>query len=396
MTSQVAIFNLNGIAVASDTVSTSTTNQGSKTTNNAEKIYPLGDGHLVVAVHFGGTAINDLHHQFHFNRWVESLKTPFSTLEEYLSDYVEWTGKNQLHTAGSENVEITSIIYDHFEELLKRTQEEVVKSSPESPQEFLLEQLHHHAKVGLEYLKKLPKMEGITLEAAKKVIIDRKIDVKQIFENAAQKFWVFENHTKLTTSINRILSQSAPYTLIGDQSLFWDSNLAFIGYGSKDHFGSSIKIRFRSIIDNHLIYSREPLKAIEPGAGQSRIQPFAQSDAIESFIQGYNDDIMTGVTWAIKKKGGEISEELSEDLLNQIAEATKEYIEGYSWKSYVRPMLNQISGMNLFGMSELARTLVGLQATSSESKDGPVSVGGLIEVLTIDRTNGIQWRSKLP
>ena len=67
-----------------------------------------------------------------------------------------------------------------------------------------------------------------------------------------------------------------------------------------------------------------------------------------------------------------------------------------AWKSYVSPMLNQISGMNLFSMSELARTLVGLQATSSESKDGPVSVGGLIEVLTIDRTNGIQWRSKLP
>ena len=47
-------------------------------------------------------------------------------------------------------------------------------------------------------------------------------------------------------------------------------------------------------------------------------------------------------------------------------------------------------------MSELVRTLVGLQATSSEAKDGPVSVGGLIEVVTIDRVNGIQWRSKLP
>jgi len=401
MTSQVAIFNLNGIAVASDTVSTSRSDKGSKTTNNAEKIYPLGEGHLVVALHFGGTGLNDLNHQFHFNRWRESLGKPLPTLEDYLNDYVEWSTKNRLHSDESENVEVIAIIYDHVEELLRRTQKDIENASSENAPanftDFLFQRLSFHTKAGLDYLKELPKIKGITLESAKQTIADRKIDVKKVFFDAAKQFWAFDNLIKLPANIAKLLSQSASLSLTVDQPLFWDSSLVFVGYGTKESFGSSIQVRVRSIIDNRLIYSRGEVQTIEPGRGQSRISAFAQSDAINSFVQGYNWDIMSEVTWAIRNRGREVlPDAITDEYLEKIADATQEYIEGHSWKFYISPMLNQIASMNLFSMSELARTLVGLQATSSEAKDGPASVGGLIEVLTIDRTNGVQWRSKLP
>ena len=47
--------------------------------------------------------------------------------------------------------------------------------------------------------------------------------------------------------------------------------------------------------------------------------------------------------------------------------------------------------MKLDGIAQHAKTLVGLQNTSSEEKDSLVSVGRLIEVVTIDRPNEVQW-----
>ena len=106
---------------------------------------------------------------------------------------------------------------------------------------------------------------------------------------------------------------------------------------------------------------------------------------------------MGGVTWAVSNKGREATgDHITEADLEAISTATQKYIEDYSWRAYVQPLLRRVASMNLHAMAELARTLVGLQATSSESKDGPVSVGGLIEVVTIDRIQGVQWKTRLP
>jgi hypothetical protein len=52
--------------------------------------------------------------------------------------------------------------------------------------------------------------------------------------------------------------------------------------------------------------------------------------------------------------------------------------------------------MSLDGLAELADSLVDLQATSTFAQDGPATVGGLIEVATIDRIHGVKWVRKLP
>jgi len=396
MTSQVAIFNMNGIAVASDTVATSHSTAGSKTTNNAEKIYPLGDEHLVVALHYGSSALNDLHHQFHFNRWRESLTKPFEKLEDYVENYVEWTSKNPLHGQQSEFNEIFSTLKDHFGEIIRRTQADLQNETTEDHWESAFERLHFHAKEGLSYLKKLERLKGITLESATDLIAREKIDVKDIFKSASEDYWVLTNHPTIPAKTMKVLKDSAPYMLVGNQDLDWDSFLAFIGYGTKDFFGGSTVLQCRGILNNHLVYSRDNAEFVAP-ENRSRIVRYAQSDAIESFIQGYNSDIMGGFMYAFDKSARELEGvEIDEEVIRKIIMDTREYIEDHSWRVYVRPMLNQIANMNAYSLSELARTLVGLQATASQAKAGPVSVGGLIEVLTIDRTRGIQWRTRLP
>lgn len=396
MTSQVAVYNLNGIAIASDTIVTSSSESGSKTTGNSEKIYPLGPNHKVVALHYGSTALNDIHHQFQFNEWIRTLGEPFATLEEYVESYVSWSGKTKLHSPESELVEIRYMLRDHFSEVEKRAQNDFNELDPDdtmTQEEFNLaavEKLIFRAKDGLAHLKALEKMTGATEQLTRTWLKAKQFDVDALLDE------VFANYP-LHPDARKILKQSAPYVLARAQAMPWDSFIAFVGYGSEDAFGASIVVTCRSLIEGFMLHQAGEKTQVGPGSQQSEISRFAQSDAIESFIKGYNSDMLWGILWAVQNKGREVvGDHVSSEDLEAVANAAREYIENYSWRVSVQPLLRQVATMNLHGMAELSRTLVGLQATSSEAKDGPVSVGGLVEVVTIDRIHGVQWKTRLP
>lgn len=95
----------------------------------------------------------------------------------------------------------------------------------------------------------------------------------------------------------------------------------------------------------------------------------------------------------MEEKWGETTDEPIGWNLAQEIEAE---VQAYSQSKFVDPMLSTIEAMGLNSLAELADSLVGLQATSTYSKAGAATVGGLIEVMTIDRINGIQWKRRLP
>ncbi len=90
MTSQIAVFNPLGVAVASDTVTTISTDQGTKTTNNAQKIFPLVEPHLLVVIESGSVISNGVHMQLLINEWSRTLEKQLPTVKEYSHSFSEW------------------------------------------------------------------------------------------------------------------------------------------------------------------------------------------------------------------------------------------------------------------------------------------------------------------
>lgn len=397
MTSQVAVYNLIGIGIASDTVATNRSEAGPKTTGNSEKIYELGPSHKLVALHYGSTGLNDLHHQFQFNEWAKQLGDPFGTLEEYVHDYIRFTETSvRLHSEESELNEIRYLLSDHYEFMKQR----MIDEAPDfegreglSQEEVAAEYTANNLRIikqGMEYLQSLPQMTSTADKWATDAFAAKGFKPKDVWESIFDGFY-------LSAAAKTSLNKQASLVVARYQDMPWDSYLAFIGYGADEPFGGSFVLTCRSIIEGKFLYELGPKTEVGPGANQSEISRFAQGDAIESFLKGYNTDIMTGFKWAIGKHLLEaMGDSPDYSLVEEIKEKVASYIQDYSWKSYIQPMLRQINGMNLFGLSELARTLVGVQATSSAAKDGPISVGGLIEVVTIDRINGVQWKERLP
>ena len=57
--------------------------------------------------------------------------------------------------------------------------------------------------------------------------------------------------------------------------------------------------------------------------------------------------------------------------------------------------MGSITGMSVLSLANFAKSLVGIQALSTYSQRGTATVGGLIEVVTIDRAQGVVWRDRL-
>jgi hypothetical protein len=399
MTSQVAVYNQLGIALASDTVSTAFSDNGAKTTGNSEKIFELGDGHKVVILHYGSTGLNNLLHQFHVNEWRLSLTGSLPTLEDYVASYRDWSANGpRFHSPESIALDASAFIRTYFEGVKAAIDSEVNGDTSLvglSEDQFNLAALiinEEVAKERLAELKAMPLFDGLTEAKARAIIKTHIVDVNTLIEQ------VFEGYVQ-SPALLRTLRSSAPYMLARRQSWRWDSTLVFAGYGEKDAFPGTITLSCRGLIDGLLVAHQAETVRIDPEDLRWELSNFAQGDAIESFLSGVNKDVRNQIAWGVDSLVRDMTHDdpnADTDFVNGKVRFVLDKLDSYTWKNYLGPIGRHISGLNVSSLANLGETLVGMQATASQSKDGPVSVGGFIEVVTIDRIEGVRWIRRMP
>jgi hypothetical protein len=92
-----------------------------------------------------------------------------------------------------------------------------------------------------------------------------------------------------------------------------------------------------------------------------------------------------------EKVNSSITNPDGENIGEAIAIQVRESVKDFCFRRLTNPMLNSIEGLDLGHLANLAESLVGMEATSAFGGDGPATVGGYIEVATIDRQHGVVW-----
>jgi len=417
MTSQVAVVNFYGIAVASDTVVTQSSSEGMKTLENMSKIYSLGGAHKVVLVHSGNTNINGVAHWLHLTEWIRTLTEPFSTLGEYVNSYLAWANNSEpLHTPLSEVNLMNNLLNDHFYYLKNRADSQLesdVRNLVEGQKldEGRIHEVFEQIVIeGKSYLDDLVDFEGYTYEES---VNDLKVADFKLDEIIDFIFKDFD----ITDELRKILTESAGMVLCKNQEMnFVDSEIGFVGFGSDEPFGGVVHLHCRGFYGSKIHIYVEPKFGVAPSGTEdgssSVIRHFAQGDAIYAFIRGYNPRILNRTLRIVRdkieevfgEKEGEITNDEGEtigkkttsDLAFEIADETfKEITENFSQSSFASPLLSSIEGMSIVNLANFAESLVGIQALSTYSQLGAATVGGLIEVVTIDRAEGVIWHQKI-
>jgi len=417
VTSQVAVANFRGIAVASDTVVTQSSSEGMKTLENMSKIYSLGGSHKVVLVHSGNADINGVAHWLHLTEWIRTLTEPFSTLGEYVNSYLAWANNSKpLHTPLSEVNLMNELLNDHYFYIKNRADSQLESdvenlAEGEKLDENRIQEVFHQMVVeGKKYLDELIDFEDYTYEDSQKDLNAAEFKIDEQIE------FIFKDFV-ITDELRQILVESAGMVLCKYQEMnFVDSQIGFVGFGADEPFGGVVNLHCRGFYGSRIHVYVEPRFGVSPSGTEdgssSIIRHFAQGDAIYAFIRGYNPRILNrtlrivrdkieevfGVKeWEITDEDGETTgKKTTSELSFEIADETlKEITENFSQRSFASPLFNSIEGMSIVNLANFAQSLVGIQALATYSQLGAATVGGLIEVVTIDRSEGVIWHQKI-
>ena len=394
-------MNHSGMAIASDTI---TTLGGSKTLGNASKIYEIGDGHKVLVLHNGAVNINRVSSQLHVTEWSSQLSKPLARLEDYVHSFIEWFDSPRA-IYGKESAEalVADSVRDYFSWVAYEVQNKVKalsnswEGSPEDLQPLIDKTVSETIASQIEVSKGWNQFENFSESAGQELIAKTPdLDVKEIIQSEFLGI-------SLTPGLNKKLLNAATY---GVNRISWmnsDAELVFVGFGDSEPFASTVRLSIRGAYGGKLrcnIAGRSSINATHPVAN---LYPFAQDDAIQGFVRGWTDkmrdttaEVVFNSTWdALAQSGLTNDYELIDQISNSAREMAVSQLRETSLNTYAYPLMDTVAAMSLIGLADLSESLIGIQAAATFNKAGAATVGGFVEVATIDRQYGVRWIKKL-
>ena len=397
MTAQVAVLNLAGVAVASDTFVTTGFGDQLKSMGNTHKIYELGSQHKVLVLHSGSASINSIPQQLHISEWAKSLSLPLPTLQAYIDSYRTWAAsEKKMATTEGELRVINELLNEHYYDLVREIDRAiqnlyVEEGTSERKRKTMIRLAIEEAIGGNEgYLHGLESYPALTEKLCAKALADHELNVSEKVEYIFKRF-------DLSEELLQRLAATAPMILSRVQPMSSDPEIAFVGFGEDEPFAGVIRVTCRGMYGGMLAANSGFKMKVAPVENGSAISYFAQRDAMWGFVNGSTFDTVEEakrlISDAVEERWGDTTPEA---IGYEVAEEVAEKLGQFAHEKYVSPMLKTIEAMGMNSLASLADSLVGLQATATYSQAGAATVGGLIEVATIDRINGVQWKRSLP
>ena len=390
MTSQVAIFNPLGAAVASDTVATIINDRGIKTLNNAEKMWQLTNEHKVVIALSGSFFINDVPASLLIKAWNESLTEPLSKLTDYVASFKSWLEREEtLLTQDSEVSIVKYVLQDHFIDIRDEVMNAARRESLDENE--IKNRFSSYAAGSMEYLQSLDLFVNSTDEGDDNLLKSLDIKTDEIVKELL-------GHLPGFDELAEQLHSQAPLVLSREQYMGSNTHLTFIGFGASEYFATSVEFHIRGRYGKTVrgtVVDQYPSESQYSGG---YISAFAQKEAIAGFSFGIEPMVANQIGKIVRQLTKDLVIQDSQDITDAdelVAKLNKE-LERFTAETYLLPLRRTVGDLNLLDAAEFAESLVGIQTMRAKTSPRPAGVGGFIESLVIDKFNGVRWIKRLP
>jgi len=395
LTTQVAVMNLAGIAVASDTVVTSTIGNSEKVIGGKSKIYFPGNPHKFVVLHNGAVEISGIPIHLHLHSWFESLSKSLNSLNAYVDSYRSWSiSENRMVTESIENWTVQKLAYQSLDILRERLESRKSLFIPpegtvRKAKNALTSALLLEVQMYFNYLNELSPYPGLTDNRAKKILesagFDFETELASIFDGL-----------ELSQEAIEVITKNLFLTISRAQELGDEAELVFVGFGVDEPYPHKVTVTARGIYGGSLQAVQEEMTPLDPMGTRSQVTTLAQGEAMQGFFRGQHPAMKLKyrelISSKVEERWGETTNELIGDML---ASEIEDEAHDYSYRIFIQPFLQSIESFSPELMAELAEFLVGLQVMTAYKDSGAATVGGAIEVVTIDRVDGVVVRKSL-
>lgn len=398
MTAVAGILNKQGVAIAADSAVTVSTHQNRKVYNSANKIFTLSKYHPVGIAIYNSAQFMGIPWEIIIKEYRKHLQEKnFHTLREYKDDFFLWLKENDYFIEEKNNdflffdflSFVQAIINDH----LKQN-----GSDKNDLEQKLVNFLSLYVSDEIPKHKEIDSLKSINKEVTLELL---RSFVPQIINILKQNF-----HSEFKKdNIGEALIKSYYAYLTHDQFLQF-TGLIFTGFGDKEMFPRLYSVNVSIVIDGNLRYNDDETNtAIITNKNNSYIRPFAQTDVIDTVLQGISPELnnlsanifgnfineFTKEIKSIKGMPDEVKNHL--DKLN-----VREYVYKYQTQfnkivnqRYVSPLMGAVSQLSKEDLAEMAESLVYLTYLKRRFTMAEESVGGPVDIAVITKGDGFIW-----
>jgi hypothetical protein len=391
MTSQIAIINGFGVALASDSAMTL---GETRIYDTAEKMVPLPLPHRIAVMHAGRVRIGNLPYSVLVSEWARQLgNKALRSADAYAKSFQDWLANNpQWFPVDTQQRDALSFIENRAKALAGR-----YNAIKENDENFQFSTLLNR---WTEEAREIPRLEGMNAPSTISSFEKYNDQIETIFTEFIAP--ISEDEGDKT----HFLTYCAEYF-----SSAWMTNatLTFAGYGEQEIYASYTLIKFHGFVDGRLTWIKGDAYALNPESDPlMAICLPAQSDAIDQYLMGYDNQMIDeiiershqeryDVLHAIREKFQD--DELMLEKLDKAVEETLSEFEtqipqtadDYSERNYLVQLRRALAALPAASLVEVARSLIELQALRKTTSAQTDTVGGPIDVALITPTDGFVW-----
>ena len=408
MTTEVAVMNQTGVALAADSAVTLRGDHGPKIFSSADKIFALSLYEPVGIMVYGAASIMHVPWETIIKVYRKQLATKaFGALEGYAADFIRFLETNELLFPPEQKrffvYDSTRKTYERVREAIKAAVDSATSGGPMSPAQarrVAVTEIRrlHEAATGMPDRPDLPKSIRSRLTAAYGANI------------AQARSDVFGTHT-FTAAAEKQLRELAQWTLLKDPvgGIDGDSGIVIAGFGHEETFPGLLSYELDGLVLDHAV--------LWPRGGHSItyfnhafIKGFGQSDVVHLFMEGvtleYEAFVESYVLQVIERVGDVVTAKLPSravtpavkaalraDQDRLLAETRDEFARRRS-ELYVDPVLSTVASLPKDELGALAESLVNLTSLKRRISMDDETVGGPIDVAVMTKGDRLVWMKR--
>ena len=365
-----------------------------RTYDTAEKVVPLPAPHRIAVLHAGRVRIGNLPYSVFVAEWIRQLgPKPLRNAEAYQLSFQDWLSNNQQwFTADMEKSDVLEFIENRARALVN-TFNRVRSNQPDFEIDELL-------TAWTAEVMEIPRLESTTADAARVTFSKYSTEFDEIFEGIISPVVTGEHLKEAFTHYCANLFSSSWMT---------NSTLTFAGYGEFEIYPSFTIIQVHGFIDNQLRWVKGHSWSLSPKDDPVfAITMPAQRDAIDSYLRGYDEDMISALIERADSEKAELlsmvrrkfdgDDEIQRRIDDAVNDVMKDFESGmwdtvsnYSEEKYIENLRIAIAALPAASLVDVARSLIELQALRKTTTAQADTVGGPIDVGLITPADGFVW-----
>ena len=404
MTSEIAVVNANGIALAADSAATI---HGTKVYNSANKLFTLSKFEPVAIMIYGDSTLVGVPWEILIKEFRSHLhRESYDTLEKYAEKFWEYIhSRTDIFTRDIQlpyiEERLKSFLDELEEHVIQPTTRDLLKDelTESEVKNNVHERFINHIQTRLNKLRELKILDEFKNISADEIVGS----YEELFGNALDQIKIIRDllSEEHWDSLFKVIAE-----LFRRDNFYITSGVVVAGYGRSEIYPKMFHYQVGIFVKDALQRRLTSTNADRPF--QPDIYPFAQDEMVISFVFGIsrmNEEKLANkfkeiaINWPqdissiLASSGAGINQAATADIGRFLADKRNEMFDTLDSciRDSLNPIIEMLGHLEKGELAEMAESLVNLTAFKRKMSSETESVGGPIDVAVISKGDGFIW-----